>query len=359
MTDIGEKLRSAREAMGLSIADVEKTTKIQSRYLTAIENDEFDKLPGDFYTRAFIRQYAQVVGLDGKELLSEFHQDVPESKPDEYVEDSVDNKTEEVQKTTNNRKKQLQKYLPRLGIAAGVIIVLIIIYIVGVRAFSGGGNQSQSTDNVAVSSESSKSSSKKPANTVKITSEGNGVYRVSGLKSNRDLDVTAGDQSTFVQISFDGNVKYAETLDSGDTHKIKVPKDVNRVTVKFDNAMGTKVTIGGKKVPYNATDGQKSIQLLFGSADKQKSATTSSSDNVANNTDTTQNNNNNYAQNTQQGNQQTNNNQVQTRQSQQQVQPQRQPQSQQSQQSQVQQSQQQVQQQQPVQNQAQNNGGKQ
>ena len=65
MADIGDKLRSAREAKGLSIEDIEKATKIQSRYLTAIEDDDFDKLPGDFYVRAFIRQYAQVVGLDG------------------------------------------------------------------------------------------------------------------------------------------------------------------------------------------------------------------------------------------------------------------------------------------------------
>lgn len=48
MADIGDKLKSAREAKGLSIQDIEKATKIQSRYLEAIENNEFDKLPGDF-----------------------------------------------------------------------------------------------------------------------------------------------------------------------------------------------------------------------------------------------------------------------------------------------------------------------
>ena len=44
MADIGDKLKSAREAKGLSIADIEKATKIQSRYLEAIEKNEFDKL---------------------------------------------------------------------------------------------------------------------------------------------------------------------------------------------------------------------------------------------------------------------------------------------------------------------------
>ena len=40
MADIGDKLRSARKAKGMSIEDVEKITKIQRRYLTAIENDD-------------------------------------------------------------------------------------------------------------------------------------------------------------------------------------------------------------------------------------------------------------------------------------------------------------------------------
>ena len=48
MADIGDKLRSARKAKGMSIEDVEKITKIQRRYLTAIENNDFDQLPGDF-----------------------------------------------------------------------------------------------------------------------------------------------------------------------------------------------------------------------------------------------------------------------------------------------------------------------
>ena len=116
MADIGDKLKSAREAKGLSIADIEKATKIQSRYLDAIEKNEFDKLPGDFYVRAFIRQYAQVVGLDGKELLSDYHDDVPEAKPDEYVENSIDNKSEEVRETTNKKKNLSKHYLPRNAI---------------------------------------------------------------------------------------------------------------------------------------------------------------------------------------------------------------------------------------------------
>ena len=126
MADIGDKLRSAREAKGLSIEDIEKATKIQGRYLTAIEQDDFDKLPGDFYVRAFIRQYAQVVGLDGKQLLSEYHNDIPQAEPEEYVEDSIDNKSEEVSKTTSNKKKIWKEYLPRIIVGVGIILAVQI-----------------------------------------------------------------------------------------------------------------------------------------------------------------------------------------------------------------------------------------
>ena len=156
MADIGDKLKSAREAKGLSIEDIEKATKIQSRYLTAIEKNEFDKLPGDFYVRAFIRQYAQVVGLDGKELLSEYHEDVPESKPDEYVENSIDNKSEEVRETTDNKKNLWKNYLPRIAVGLGVIIVILVVYVLYARLSSGGQQRNEKADNNSVTVSSQK-----------------------------------------------------------------------------------------------------------------------------------------------------------------------------------------------------------
>lgn len=153
MADIGDKLKSAREAKGLSIQDIEKATKIQSRYLEAIENNEFDKLPGDFYVRAFIRQYAQVVGLDGKELLSDYHEDIPESKPDEYVENSIDNKSEEVRETTDNKKNLWKNYLPRIAIVLGVIIVILVVYVLYARLSSSGQQNEADNSGVTVSSQ--------------------------------------------------------------------------------------------------------------------------------------------------------------------------------------------------------------
>ncbi|MCT6877215.1 MAG: helix-turn-helix domain-containing protein, partial [Lactobacillus apis] len=207
MADIGDKLRSAREAKGLSIEDIEKATKIQGRYLTAIEQDDFDKLPGDFYVRAFIRQYAQVVGLDGKQLLSEYHNDVPQAEPDEYVEDSIDNKSEEVSKTTSNKKKIWKEYLPRIIVGVGIILAVLVCYMVYAH-FSASDNQpDNSANDVSVSSDSNTTKSKKRKQVkkakVKIKQLSNNQYQVTGLKENRNLVVRAGNQQTNVSVIID------------------------------------------------------------------------------------------------------------------------------------------------------------
>ena len=61
---IGQELQQARLDKGLSLDDIQQSTKIQKRYLAAIESGQFDQLPGAFYERAFVRQYATAVGID-------------------------------------------------------------------------------------------------------------------------------------------------------------------------------------------------------------------------------------------------------------------------------------------------------
>lgn len=77
MSELGKRLKEAREEKQLSLDDLQATTKIQKRYLTAIEAGEFSVLPGTFYARAFIRSYAEAVGLDHEALFVEFERELP------------------------------------------------------------------------------------------------------------------------------------------------------------------------------------------------------------------------------------------------------------------------------------------
>jgi transcriptional regulator with XRE-family HTH domain len=66
---LGRILSETRIARGLTLDEVERDTRIAKRYLEALEREEFDALPAPVYCRAFLRTYAQYLGLDGNEIL--------------------------------------------------------------------------------------------------------------------------------------------------------------------------------------------------------------------------------------------------------------------------------------------------
>jgi transcriptional regulator with XRE-family HTH domain len=71
-TGIGATLREARNRRKVDLSEVEAAIKIRVRYLQAIENEEWDALPGGAYTRGFIRTYASYLGLDGDRLADDY-----------------------------------------------------------------------------------------------------------------------------------------------------------------------------------------------------------------------------------------------------------------------------------------------
>lgn len=66
-----DELRAAREAKGISILQISTRTKIDPKFLTAIENADFDILP-ELYVRAFIKEFALTIDLNPKEVIQKF-----------------------------------------------------------------------------------------------------------------------------------------------------------------------------------------------------------------------------------------------------------------------------------------------
>lgn len=85
---LGRELRRAREVRGISIEQIAQETKINERYLLALEADRLDLLPGQLYARNFVRAVARTIGADEEELLDYFNyqvrltQDVVSSRED-------------------------------------------------------------------------------------------------------------------------------------------------------------------------------------------------------------------------------------------------------------------------------------
>ena len=124
MTELGDRLREARKEKGYTLDDLQEITKIQKRYLAGIENEEYSSMPGSFYVRAFIKQYAEAVGLDADEMLSL------------YKESSgkVDSEEEDRQLTapTLSRRSsrstgQLSQVMPKIIVALFIIVIIVAV----------------------------------------------------------------------------------------------------------------------------------------------------------------------------------------------------------------------------------------
>ncbi|KZO01730.1 helix-turn-helix domain-containing protein [Pseudobacillus badius] len=126
MTELGNRLKEAREAKGLSLADVQEMTKIQKRYLQGIEEGNYDMMPGKFYVRAFIKQYAEAVGLDAEQLFEEYKSEIPSSYEDEIPQRAT--KVENVRTTVPAEPSKFLEYLPKMLVTAFVIGALVLVW---------------------------------------------------------------------------------------------------------------------------------------------------------------------------------------------------------------------------------------
>ena len=72
MSELGQWLREARQARGLSLEQVEAETRIRTKFLTALEEGNYDELPAEVYTKGFLRNYALFLGLDPAEALAKY-----------------------------------------------------------------------------------------------------------------------------------------------------------------------------------------------------------------------------------------------------------------------------------------------
>src|SRR5271154_5524745 len=71
-TSFGEHLRREREMRGVSLEEISAATRISTRFLEAIEKDQWDQLPGGVFNRGFIRSIARYLGLDEDSLVAEY-----------------------------------------------------------------------------------------------------------------------------------------------------------------------------------------------------------------------------------------------------------------------------------------------
>ena len=126
MTELGARLKEARTAKGYSIDDLQEITKIQKRYLAGIEEGNYASMPGAFYVRAFIKQYAEAVGLNGDELLETYKKEIP-SPANEDVSQNIPS-TPTRRSLGGRSSNKFLEIFPMLVVALIIIAIIIIAW---------------------------------------------------------------------------------------------------------------------------------------------------------------------------------------------------------------------------------------
>ncbi len=148
MTELGQRLKEAREEKGLSLESLQEHTKIQKRYLAAIEEGNYDIMPGKFYTRAFIKQYAEAVGLHSDKIFDEYKDDIPAPSATEMAPQLSRVQTSK-KAAPSRRRKSTASILPM------IVTITLIVLLIGALWIFFQGRVTDETDSAGSNQETS------------------------------------------------------------------------------------------------------------------------------------------------------------------------------------------------------------
>ncbi|MGN8644934.1 helix-turn-helix domain-containing protein [Gracilibacillus sp. HCP3S3_G5_1] len=131
---IGERLKEERERKNMSLEDVQNLTKIQVRYLNAIEQERFNVMPGSFYVRAFIKEYATILGLDPEELIQEYKHDLPFDNEETVVHSRVRSSKKN---RTSTKTPVIFSFIPSVIVVLLIIGIVLLVWLFKQGYFSG------------------------------------------------------------------------------------------------------------------------------------------------------------------------------------------------------------------------------
>jgi cytoskeleton protein RodZ len=128
MAEIGATLREARIRAKIDINEVETRTKIRAKYLRAIENEEWDLLPGDVYAKSFLRTYGDFLGLDSRQLIDDFKRRY--ERPSDHEMRPI----APLGRDRDRHNRPRGPLIPPWALIAGVLVAIVAaLYFVGVH----------------------------------------------------------------------------------------------------------------------------------------------------------------------------------------------------------------------------------
>lgn len=296
--EIGGRLKEAREELDMSLDTLQEKTKIQKRYLVAIENGDFHVLPGTFYSRAFIKEYAIAVGLDPNELLEQYKDQVPSTE-----EDPIEPYT----RMQRSRKRDEQKSTAVFSFIPTLIVVLLVIGILFVAwtlyqktvnsddpndtedprsdsiirnpddkkdsddeddEESAKDEEEKSDDDEKAEDEKYEEEGEDEEHTWEITETGSGSRPESKLiftSGTKEVEVTLKtEDETWLSVKDDGgSIAIDQLFTKADSPMDIDISDVNQLFIKLGNASNTTISINGEEMEFPVDPKQNVVQSFW------------------------------------------------------------------------------------------------
>ena len=221
MATLGQELKRERELRGISLKEISNSTKITIKFLKALEDDQWDIFPGEFFIKSVFKAYAKFIGIDENFALNKYHemmlfQEKEPSKPHEQGESKF-------------RIPQKNKIL--LGL---VLFLVIIVLIIASFLFI---PHTQKSSHPPVKAATVIPQEQKTPPPVTAPSP------VQEEKKEIDLGITFLDK-TWIQVYADGRLKLDGIKKRGDEIQLKAQKEF---LINSGNAGGMAYTLNGKK----------------------------------------------------------------------------------------------------------------
>lgn len=268
MESLGTIFKEIREKNGITLEEIENTTKIRTKYLKAIENDKFDEIPGKIYAKGFVKSYAKYLKIDQEPVIIEMIEEAfGESKaaiaPDVVPIETEIPKREEKHSLSEKRTKReqpiedkpLNKKVSRIiGISALFVVLLLLVG--GIYSLSNNDDEIDDKNNVVIDNSNLDN---EPGNT---DEPDNGDSTTNNTDNNTIPPITANDNKPtydglnmtitlldvqpnkidkcWLQVMADGKLLWEETLNEGANKTVTATESIR---VKAGNAGVVKITL--------------------------------------------------------------------------------------------------------------------
>ncbi|MCC5889355.1 MAG: DUF4115 domain-containing protein [Alkalibacterium sp.] len=298
LNEIGDKLKEARQSQGYTLDDLQQMTKIQKRYLIAVEEGNLDVLPGNFYARAFIKQYADSVGLNGEELIKEHMDALPQVSETTYSKGVESTQTRSKTKSSGFLAT-IQDSMPTILIVLLVIAIIFAIYLAVTTGGSNDGSDSfiqgddasevvevddnddeteeeeqdedeQETDSeVTENDETDDEELEEDEQTEQTVEETGGTgnsteYTVEGDHPEEQLlTLSAEGGNSWVSVAIDGETIEQVTIENGQSLSVEFDNTVSDIALVIGNASATTIELNDIDLPAAEAAVRQEMTITF------------------------------------------------------------------------------------------------